>query len=202
MKKWTILDENYMALEQQVAQALDTAEQQVKGHLEEMMRDLDDIFEALEEGGDFHTDPAFLNFKSEARLTSLAETVKNSLMRAARKCKDKDEVELLEAALMSKAEQHLNEVDIETFDSEIHELLSFFGFENAFIPDSEEGEFKVKLKDEAHTISIKKLTDYQGVADAAGDDLTEALSSGQTKDKLYSALRKLVLLKELAESFK
>jgi hypothetical protein len=202
MKKWTILDENFMSLEQKVAEALDSAEKQVKTHLDETVNDLNDIVDMVEEGKSFHLDPAFINFKNEGNLVALGDTVKSSLALAAKKCREKSTISLNSAAVISTADNMLHKEDVKTFDSEIHELVNFFGYENTDIPDVVEGEeFMVHLKDNAHKVSLEKLAQFQDLADQASTELKKALATGQTKESLKSSLEKLVLLKELAQAF-
>jgi hypothetical protein len=202
MKKWTILDENFMALEQKVAEALDSAEDQVKGHLDEVKTDLEDILSTTEEGKPFHLDPAFINFKNEGNIDGLADTVKSSLAMAAKKCREKSSVSLHNSAVASLAETMLHKEDVKTFDSEVHELVNFFGYDNVDIPDVADGEdFMVHLKDNAHVISLKKIAEFQDIADKAGADLSITLSKGDNKELMVQALEKLVLLKELAQAF-
>jgi len=197
MRKISILQENFMALEQKVAEAIDTADSKISEKREEMKSALDTVFSKIGEGQSFHMEPDFINFKNDANILSMVEEVSTLISSLPLRLKEKNSISLEGSAHASKAYSLLKNVSEEDYADEIEEVVYFFDRKNTNIPESETNEFIVQLSDAARQSAITKLIEVQSMMASAKETLMAALAGKSSKESLYSALDTFVLLKEL-----
>jgi hypothetical protein len=197
MRKISILQENFMALEQKVAEAIDMADSKIAEKRENMKSALDEVFSKIGEGQSFHMEADFINFKNDANILGMVEEVSASVSSLPLRLKEKKVMSLQGSALASKAYAALKNVSEEDFADEIEEVVYFFDRKNTNIPESETSEFMVQLSDAARQSAITKLVEVQSMMASAKETLMAALAGKSSKESLYSALDTFVLLKEL-----
>jgi hypothetical protein len=198
MRKITILEENYMALEQAIATAIDSADKRLEGSLSSMKGMLDTAFTGIT-GESFHMEPSFIEFKSKSGIKELLSSVKEKITSSAAKLKDVKNIPLEKAAIISKSYAKLNGKSKDDYDDEVHEVVYFFDKENSDIPDNKDNKFEVIISDGKS--AIKKFGEIQEAFDSVSKEIEAGLEGKISKEKLYEAVDRLVLLKELASVF-
>jgi hypothetical protein len=196
MRKISILEENYMALEQSIASALDGAEQAISQARELSKTGLDKVFESITDGN-FRQDPAFINFKTEARLDEMLSEIDSRLKKSVVNLKSKQLTPISRIAVLSKAYEFLSGKSPEEYEDEVEEISFFFGKQNSNIPDDGKNEFKLTFSDAGHSAAIEKYSEMRELFEG----LSDVLKNTSVKEEFYDALDKLVVLKELADVY-
>jgi hypothetical protein len=197
MRKISILQESYMALEQKLAEAIDAAESKISSIGNEAEEVLLSLFSQIEDKSQFHRDPAFINFKNEVNIEAMVQEISQNLALMAKKIKESSEVSLEQSAFLSKVFEMLTDSDVEAED-EVAEVVSFFGGkEHTNIPDSKDVEFVVSLSDTAKSEAIRKIVMLRQMFEDLTETLMASMQSGQTADAFSEAFAKLSILEEL-----
>jgi len=197
MRKISILQESYMALEQKLAEVIDGAESKLSSLSSQAQQTLSDLFSQIEDKSQFHKHPAFINFKNEVNVEAMVQEIGQNLALMARKIKESSQVPLELSAFLSKAFEMLAGNDVEAED-EVAEVVSFFGGkEHTNIPESKDVEFVVSLSDTAKSEAIKKVVMLRQMFEDLAETLMSSIQSGQTADTFSESFVKLSVLKQL-----
>ncbi len=201
MRRITILDEEYVALEGALAKAIDSADEKISESRSDSRQLVDSVMSAVKDKEKFHLDPAFMNFKNDPAigLTSMGETLSSELSAAASKIKELSEMSISDVALLSKAYAALMGISDESYNDEVEEATLFFGMENVEIPDSKENEFKVQIGDAAKQEAFRKITEVRSALSAASTSLGGILISGGTAESLMSEMEKMSTIRAMME---
>jgi hypothetical protein len=197
MRKILILQESFMALEQIIAESLDSAEKRVGSIKEELKGKLDQLFSQIQNQESFNSDPAFINWKSES-FVGLPAEIESDIPASIRKIKETISFPLETSALISKIHSELK--GMTNHEDEIDEISCFFGKENTNIPEPKEGKAILTLSETAKLKAFEELGKLREMFEDHREKLDAAYSTGKTKEAVYSALEKMLLLKELTKA--
>jgi hypothetical protein len=199
MRKISILNEDFIALEQKIAEALDSAENHLDTVENEISETLGQVFQQVGEGS-FKEDPAFIEFKnSDGRMIEkLPEVIRENIVKSVRGIKSVKMVDLMESALISKAYASLADVDEEQYEDDVHEVVFFFGKEGTNIPNSETNDFKVEIKDLAVQSAVEKFSQMTDILEILRKELDSSIQSGD-KEKMTETLEKMSVMKVFSD---
>jgi len=196
MRQIRILDENYMALEQKLALAIDRAQEEIK-NVKKSITEQVSGFIALTESEEFSKAPEFINFKNNEKIASYVQgsEIQKNAIESVKKLRGMSDLSLDDSAALSAFTNELNKVEPE---DEVEEVATFFGGkDNIDIPDSESNEFQVEVSDEGIKHGISQLGQIPGKVDLAVKDFQEAVKTNNL-EKLNSSLQTLAVLDEFA----
>jgi hypothetical protein len=201
MRKISILQESYMALEQKIAEAIDGAESKIETSYGGMAQQLEEVCSQVEDKENFHKDPIFINFKNEINIAGMAGQVDAQLSKMALDFKSVSSVSLDMAAYLSKVYEMLSSQEIEHED-EVAEVVMFFGpKENTNIPDAEAEDFVVTLSDAAKSEVIQKMIQMRSAFEKLKETVMSALSNGKIMEEFKEAMKQLAILEDLTSEF-
>ena len=198
MRQMRILDENYMALEQKIALAIDQAQNEIKRAKQSIVEQVNS-FLSLSESEEFSKAPEFINFRNNERIASYVKgsEIQNNAIQSVRKLKGMSDLKLDDAAALSAFD---NEIEKPETEDEVEEMATFFGGkDNIDIPDSDTNEFDVQVNKEGILSGITKLGKIPGKVDLAVEEFREAVRTNDT-EKLNSSLQTLAVLDEYAKA--
>jgi hypothetical protein len=199
MRKISILQESYMALEQKIAEALDAAEAKIEASYGGMAQQLEEVCSQVEDKENFHMDPLFINFKTEINIEGMIQSLDGQLSKMAAGFKLIENVSLEMSAYLSKAYTALVGESVQPED-EVAEVVSFFGSkDNTNIPDSEE--FFVTLSETAKSEAIQKMIAIRSMFEQLSGTVMSALSNGKIMEEFKESMKKLAVLKSLTDEF-
>jgi hypothetical protein len=201
MRKISILNEDYMALEQVLAQVIDAAETSLIAQRDEHSKKLETVFEQVADQEQFHLDPAFINVKAEYDFGAMLEGAKTKLPEVVRSLKGLSEISLEKSAKISNAYKTLFNLSDTLMEDEVLHAVFFFGKEETNIPEATNNLFKVALGDSAIKNAITRLGEVNGVLSEVESKLTHLLANGGSKDELIGSVDKLVVIRELLSAF-
>jgi hypothetical protein len=197
MRKISILEENYMALEQSLAMAIDAADKNIESAVSSMKSQLDKAFEPIK-SEKFHMEPSFMEFKSNSKIRELLASVKEKITKAAVVLKDTKSLPLEKSAVISKSFSRLEGKEKGDHDDEVHEVAYFFDKENSNIPDNKENKFELVISNNGS--AIKKFGSLQEMFESVSKEIEAGLEGQLSKEKLYQAVEKLVLIDKIAST--
>lgn len=183
MRKRTILDENYMALEQSIAQALDTG-----AITEAAMPELAE---------DFFNSPEYINFKNSELVERYFEnyTIQKNIAESVKLLKTKNTFSLEEASLLSQSYSKYTVLEAE---DEVEKLSLFFGGkDNIDIPDSD-GAFNVVVTEQGILKAINSFGKLLEQVQIQTDTFNAALRE-QSIEKLLVSMVNMSILDEAAK---
>jgi hypothetical protein len=194
MRKFSILDENYMALEQSIAQALDTAEEIVRESKEEAVLVTKEYFSDLEENTKLSESVNYISYRNDELVesyTNIDSTLTN-ITESVKQLKTKEIFSLEEAAILSRT---LREFDLTETEDEVDELGVFFGGkDNINIPDSDVNHFKVVVTEEGKRAAIDNYTKLRSITTKTLEEAYREGINESNLDSINEALGKLALL--------
>jgi hypothetical protein len=201
MRKISILEENYMALEGNIAKAIDKADEAVGEAVSQTAELIDSLMARVGDRNNFRDDPEFINFRNDPSLglLQMPQTLSMALARAVDVLKDVKVISLDEAAQISKAYAKLVGLTADSYNDEVEEAVFFFGRENTDIPDSAQNVFIVQITEAAKQTAIEKLVEVQSVLASSAQALVSALERGDSRERLQSALEKISIVKVLLD---
>jgi hypothetical protein len=201
VRKISILDESYMALEGNIAEAIDAAAEIVEESKSEAGSLFDSIMSKVQDKVNFHTDPEFINFKNDPSLNlrSIGDVLAAALPRALDMIETTNAMSLEDVAMMSKAYAELTGIDETTFNDEIEEAVHFFGRDNTDIPDSAENVFVVRISDAAKHAAIEKMISVQSILASSVNAMNSLMDQGGSPEMLKSSMEKIWLVKALLD---
>lgn len=195
MKKRSILDENYMALEQNLATVLDDARERLLAS----ERDANERTEkalGLADNGVISPDldAKMINFRAELGLERSVADVDSKLVDIVKKIKNAKSIPLDKSAYLSVAMDHFKNEKVDDAD-EVQKAVNFFGSkDNVDIPDARDNIFNVSISDAGRREAIQKMIELRDIFDGLKVDL---LSDDQEKFK--ESVKKLAIFRDLAE---
>lgn len=200
MRKISILQENFMALEQKLAEAIDAAEQGVESSFAEMDEQLKELMSKVEDKANFHKDANFIVWKNESNIEGMLKDLDRDLADMAVKMRGSDHLSLELSAHLSKVHEAMgNEAEHE---DEVSEVVAFFGSkDNTNIPDSDKNEFLVVLSDEAKKEAIQKMISLRSHFEELRETVMKALENGQIAPQFEESMKHLAVIKDLAQHF-
>jgi hypothetical protein len=193
MRKISILEENYMALEQSIATVIDGAEEKISTARKLSKSNLETALGSIN-GENFRQDPAFINFKADANIEGMLSDIDSKLKQSVTGLKEKQMMDISKVAVLSKAYEILSGKSPEDYEDEVDELTFFFGKQNSNIPDDGKNEFKLTFSDAGYSSALEKYTEMRELFES----LSDVLKNTSVKEEFYEAMDKLVVLKELA----
>lgn len=200
MRKISILNEDFMALEQKIAEAIDNAEVTVESAMAEMEEELKDLLSKVEDKANFHKDANFIVWKNEFKVDGMIKDLDRSLADMAVKMKNSDSLSMELTAHLSKVAEAMGQQA--DHEDDVSELVYFFGGkENTNIPDSENNEFVVVLSDAAKKEAIQKMISLRSHFEELREIVMKALEGGQILPQFEEAMQHLAVMKDLAEHF-
>ncbi len=201
MRKISILDESYMALEGNIARSIDKADETVSGSREEAGELFDSLMSRVSDKVNFHTDPEFINFKNDPNigLLSIGDALSSAISDSLEKIREKKVMSLDDIALVSKAYAALTGVTADMHNDEVEEAVHFFGRQNTDIPDSAENVFVVQISESARQLAIEKMIQVQSVLMSSVNQLSRSISSGGDPELLRSSMENLWLIKTMLD---
>ncbi len=201
MRKISILDESYMALEGNIARSIDKADEIVSGSREEAGELFDSLMSRVSDKANFHTDPEFINFKNDPNigLLSIGDALSSAISDSLEKIREKKVMSLDDIALVSKAYAALTGVTADMHNDEVEEAVHFFGRQNTDIPDSAENVFVVQISESARQLAIEKMIQVQSVLMSSVNQLSRSISSGGDPELLRSSMENLWLIKTMLD---
>jgi hypothetical protein len=197
MRKMRILDENYMALEQKIAFAIDQAQKEIIKAKSSILEEVT-TFLSLVESEEFSKTPEFINFRNNEKIASYVKgsEIQNNAIQSIRKLKGMSDFKLDDAASLSTFDNELEKPELE---DEVEEISTFFGGkDNIDIPDSENNDFNVEVGKDGIIAGITRLGKIPGKVDLAVQEFREAVLTNN-KEKLNSSLQTLAVLDEYAK---
>ena len=199
MRKISILNEDFIALEQKIAEAIDAADRQVEQIRNEVSETLGQVFQQVGEGS-FKEKPAFVEFRNSdgKMMDKLPEVVRDGIARSTKNVKSVKMLDLEESATISKAYASITGVGEDQFEDEVHEVVFFFGKEGTNIPDADANEFKVEIKELAVQSAVEKFAQMMDMLELLRKDVAAAVESGD-REKLVESMQKLSLMKLLTD---
>jgi len=200
MRKITILEENYMALEQKIAEALDAAESKielVEAEVLEMITQLDAEVQSEE---NFHMTPEFINFKNSLNIESIIQEIDGGINEMVKSLKSSNRIGLELSAYLSKSFDAIMDIEPE-YENEVEESVSFFGMENTNIPDSVENKFEVTISDAGIESAIKNIISLREMFEQKVAEIQTAIETGKTPELFVSGLKKIMMLKDMTAQF-
>jgi hypothetical protein len=197
MRKISILQENYMALDGSVVEALDVAEKQIEEAKKEIEKILYDVFENVEEGEPFHKAPSFLNFKAEFDVLSEVKELKQSLAKLVVELKDVKELPIAKVAKMSKAYMMLHNLNSEDVQDEIEELVFFFDRKYTNIPDSANNDFVVQLSEKSYQEALQKFQKLQEILNMHEQCIMDSFEGKKSEERFKEVMIELAVIKEM-----
>lgn len=197
MRKITILDEEYVALESELAHAIDSADERVTDARSGSRQLVDSAMSTVEDKVNFHRDPAFINFKNDPALglNGIGERLSSEISKAISKLSGLDSISISDAALMSKAYASMFGVSEESYNDEVEEALLFFGRDNVDIPDSKENDFRVSISDAGRQEAVRKMGEINSALSSATSALEGIFESGGSAESLQSEMEKIAVAK-------
>jgi len=197
MRKISVLQENYMALEQSIAYAIDGAE---KG-LDEVEKEAAEITQKAMEGiqntTSPHLDPSIINFKAESGIDKTIAEIEESLGELAKKFKSMNSVSLGTSAYLSKVSDKLRDFERDQSD-EVYQVVSFFGpKDNSDIPDSDNEAFSVSISDLGRKEAIQRVIEIRELFEEIKANIYNFINEGKNKEDFMTAIKKLAILKDL-----
>jgi hypothetical protein len=202
MRKFSILDENYMALEQSIAQALDTAEEIVRESKEEAVLVTKEYFSDLEENTKLSESVNYISYRNDELVesyTNIDSTLTN-ITESVKQLKTKEIFSLEEAAILSRT---LREFDLTETEDEVDELGVFFGGkDNINIPDSDVNHFKVVVTEEGKRAAIDNYTKLRSITTKTLEEAYREGINESNLDSINEALGKLALLNKISNILK
>jgi hypothetical protein len=201
VRKISILDESYMALEGNIARSIDKADETVSGSREEAGELFDSLMSRVSDKANFHTDPEFINFKNDPNigLLSIGDALSSAISDSLEKIREKKVMSLDDIALVSKAYAALTGVTADMHNDEVEEAVHFFGRQNTDIPDSAENVFVVQISESARQLAIEKMIQVQSVLMSSVNQLSRSISSGGDPELLRSSMENLWLIKTMLD---
>jgi hypothetical protein len=200
MRKINILQENFMALEQQLAEAIDSAEGKIESTVGQTQDALDQMCSQIQDDQNFHQHPIFINWKNESNLEQGLEKLDGDLSSVASKLKDMDSTSLGMSALLSKILTALTGGSEEPED-EVAEVVQFFGGkENTDIPESKDTSFTVVISDSGKGQAIQNMIAIRELFESIKEKIHDIIENGQDKLGFMQAMRKFAVLKDLTQS--
>jgi hypothetical protein len=202
MRRISILEENYMALESKIAEAIDLADERVLDVVSDSRQLIDSLMSKVSDKVNFHKDPEFMNFRNDPNLgvSSMGDSTQSALASSAEFIRGISSISLEDSALASKAYAAVIGLPEESHDDEVSEVVFIFGKEGSDIPDSRDNSFSVSVKDEGKQNAMRKIAELQGVLSSARQDLESALEEGGSAEKLHAAMEKISLIKLVSEA--
>jgi hypothetical protein len=188
-----------MALEQNIAQALDTAEEVIKESKEEAVQITQEYFSDLNESANLTEGANYISYRNDvlveeytnidSTLTSISESVKE--------VKTREIFTLEEAAILSRT---LREFDLIKTEDEVDELGVFFGGkDNINIPDSDVNHFRVLVTEEGKRVAIDNYSKLRfHVTNTLEEAYKQSIRNGNI-DEINEALGKLAVLRKTSE---
>ena len=197
MRKISILQENYMALEQKIAVAIDQAEKQINEARVSWKSKFDSIKESVKEN--IHMSSEFINFRFETKIEQFLQETDMKLKKAAAKARKMSSCSLEESAIVSKADQLINGILSEDIENEVSEILSFFESENTNIPDAETNDFIVEINENGNAVALRKLAGLRQLFEDASENIREFIRLGGDTDGFSKDLDNLVIINKLTD---
>lgn len=201
MRKISILDEDYMALEGNIAKAIDKADEKVTESASQIAEMVESLMARVKDMGNFRDDPEFINFRNDPSLglLQMPQTLSVALARAVDVIKEMKVISLDDSAQISKAYAKLLGITADSYNDEVEEAVLFFGRDNADIPDSSKNVFIVQISDAAKQSAIERLIEVQSILASSSQRLASALERGNSREDLQSSLEKISLVKLLLD---
>jgi hypothetical protein len=203
MRKISILDESYMALEGNIAESIDKADSKVDEVKTQIKTMLDELMSQVQNKANPAADPAVVNFRNDPNASPMVgmKVISEMMVAAIEAIKDRKVMSLEEVAQVSKAYAALVGLTADSYNDEVEEAVYFFGRENTDIPDSEKNVFIVQISDAAKQKAIERLVQVQGFLAKASNDAVQFLTNGTNPEGLYSSMETLSLIKLLLDPF-
>ena len=201
MRKLSILQENYMALEQTIAEALHVATTRLSQRRTELKEALSVALSSGLGVGEYHKTPEFINFKNGSGIKNLIEEVQESILRIPLSISKDKVTTLSKAAVIGKVHDELTGVNEDDYDSSVDEVTGFYGRKNTNIPDSSTGDFQLQVSDKGKQEGIRKFIDIHAAMQDARETIISGLNGGVSPEELTKAIDVLAILKELASVY-
>ena len=202
MRKFSILDENYMALEQSIAQALDNAEAIVNESRADTMVVMINYFGGLGNNTKISESVNYINYRNDELVeayTDIDSTLSN-ITESVKQLKTKEIFSLEEAAVLSRT---LREFDLTETEDEVDELAVFFGGkDNINIPDSNVNQFRVVVSEEGKRATIDNYTKLRSITTSTLDEVYKNGIKDNNLDTIQEGLAKLALLNKASKILK
>jgi hypothetical protein len=199
MRKINILQENYMALEQKLAEAIDGAESKIESTVGETQENLDQMCSQIQDDQNFHKHPIFIDWKNGSDVESGLEKMEKELPQLSIKMKSTSSFPLETSAYLSKIFAALTGGSEEPED-EVAEVVQFFGGkENTDIPETGDTSFTVAISDEGKSHAIQNLIAIREIFDSVKEEILHIMENGQNKLGFMQAMRKFAMLKDLTK---
>lgn len=201
MRKISILDESYMALEGNIAESIDAAAETVGAAKSEAGMLFDSMMSRVQDKANFHTDPEFINFKNDPSLNlrSIGSVLAAAIPNALDMIETRNAMSLEDVAMISKAYAELTGMDETSFNDEVEEAVHFFGRDNTDIPDSADNVFVVRISDAAKHSAIEKMISVQSILSASVNAMNSLMEQGGDPAMLKSSMERIWLVKALLD---
>lgn len=196
MRKMTILNEDYIYLQQKLAEALDEAAYEIREELEEMDQLVESFINSLseEEKQNYKATPQYINFKNNEELVQyfVENEIENHAIESIRTIKKLNEFTLEESSLLSK---YCAKIFKEEPEDEFEEAVLIFGKNNVDIPESDENLFRVIVTEAGIMNAIRIFGMVPGMA----GEIKESIKKSNDLQVLKEGLERLRLLDEFTE---
>jgi hypothetical protein len=201
MRKISILNEDFMALEQKVAEAIDNANRTVESAKTDIKGKLMEVCSKVQDESNFHKHPEFINFKAEFNFPAVMKDIKDKIINAINVSKDLKIIPVEKSAVISASYNDLHGGLKGQLANDVEEVVSFFGLPNTNIPESETNDFRVVVTDDGRKESIKKLGTIREMFENLEATVNKAIETGDSKQAMMDAMDKIVVIKELVSSY-
>jgi hypothetical protein len=188
-----------MALEQSIAQALDTAEEVIRESKEEAKWITQEYFSDLNESANLTESTNYISYRNDELVESYTDidSTLTSISESVKELKTREIFTLDEAAILSRT---LREFDLTETEDEIDELGVFFGGkDNINIPDSDVNHFRVLVTEEGKRVAIDNYSKLRfHVTNTLEEAYKQSIRNGNI-DEINEALGKLAVLRKTSE---
>jgi len=208
MRKFNILNENYMALEQSIARALERAGHLIRESKLATEKIVDEYFKDLRETGNsvlketaYERTPEFINFRNNEKIAKYIDgsEIQKQAIESIKKLRGLSDLSLDDSASLSV---FTNEIEKIVPEDEVEEISTFFGGkDNIDIPDSESNNFHIQISDIGARHGINQLGKIPGKVDLEIKNFQEAVKTNNL-EKMSGSLQNLALLDSYSKFLK
>ncbi len=196
MRKLTFLKEDQIYLQQVITQTVDEVEKEINGKVEALGAKIE---ATIPTGMDnLHLSPEMITFKHEENVIEKLDLLKDKIASSATGVYNLGELTLAQSAKLSLLVDKLTYTEGKTYASDVEKLLSFFGVDNADIPESAENNFKVVVSEEGKNLALKTFGSLQDIAFMVKEGMLKFLSKGGEKEEFKSLFLKMMILDEIS----
>jgi hypothetical protein len=193
MRKMTILNEDYIYLQQKLAEALDEAAYEIREELQEVIQLVESFIESLseEEKQNYKVTPQYINFKNNKELREyfISDEIETNAIESIRRIKKLNEFSLEESSLLSK---YYAKIFKEEVEDEFEEAVLIFGKNNVDIPETDENLFRIIVSEAGIMNAIRIF----GMVPGMTSQIKESIKKSNNIQILKEGLERLRLLDE------